>query len=110
MPWLEVQRDYQGPGTKIYEPRGKTYVHVPDMPETLEMARLMISDARSPLLCLSCGELFNQHVWHCPECHHHWILAKGDTCANCYLTRRPPAPSTAEIRAFSRWPRTNVDP
>lgn len=33
--------------------------------------------------CLTCGEVFDAQVWHCPTCHHHWLL-QDQECKNCH--------------------------
>ena len=38
-------------------------------------------------LCDKCGEGFDQRIWHCPWCHHHWLMDE-DECRNCYLVKR----------------------
>lgn len=30
-----------------------------------------------------CGEPFTERVWHCPLCHHHWLM-KDRECRNCH--------------------------
>lgn len=45
--------------------------------------------------CLTCGEIFDKEVWHCPTCNTHWPPSK-DTCPNCY---KAPTITTTRLSA-----------
>ncbi len=45
--------------------------------------------------CLTCGEIFDKEVWHCPTCNTHWPPSK-DTCPNCY---KAPTVTTTKLSA-----------
>jgi predicted RNA-binding Zn-ribbon protein involved in translation (DUF1610 family) len=33
--------------------------------------------------CPDCGEVFDEEVWHCSECDHHWLMEREE-CWNCH--------------------------
>lgn len=58
----------------------------PDPALVQELRRKMEDDGRYVFTCPDCGDIFNQEVWHCPTCHHHWLDSRG-YCGNCYGAR-----------------------
>lgn len=39
-------------------------------------------------VCPQCNEFFDQKVWHCRKCHHHWLTDMTDHCKNCHKQGR----------------------
>lgn len=53
-----------------------------DMDAKYDCYKRLVDGFRCPV----CFEVFDQPVWHCPNCAHHY-LDHEFTCRNCYLDR-----------------------
>ncbi len=38
---------------------------------------------RQEWVCKACLDIFDQQVWHCPWCAHHWLMHEK-ICRNCH--------------------------
>ena len=50
-----------------------------------ELTQRLAEEGRDVFVCSDCQDIFDNEVWHCPDCNHHWPMSR-DVCHNCYTT------------------------
>ncbi len=55
-------------------------------PQYADLKAKLIEDNRAVFVCPTCNDIFDNEVWHCRTCGHHWPMSR-DTCHNCYEPR-----------------------
>lgn len=56
-------------------------------PQYADLKAKLVEADRDVFVCPTCNDIFDNEVWHCQSCNHHWPMYR-ETCHNCYEPRQ----------------------
>lgn len=65
-------------------------------PQYADLKEMLVEADRDVFICPVCNDIFDNEVWHCESCNHHWPMHR-ETCHNCYEPRQA-QPEVIEAR------------
>ena len=89
---LQAQLDEHGIGKRHAGPKKPTTTSLLALAEQV--------DDPTDFVCPVCQDRFDESVWHCLDCHHHWTMDRR-YCATCHKAGSPDGPLRARKRTSS---------